>query len=368
MLFIFYYFYGGSIEKNFYFLLLAMTNTSVFAQADTSQIPVLADLTFASDVMLSVSSKAGTKDNPKSYNIKTPFKKIGGNCYAENKYVTLRDNYGMGYGNFIIPCSNTELNPGDAYSQNMLSAYSTMNQVALSHERVFGSKFFSESTAFIYHDKSRAVNSSYVPSSDAFSDAFFIRTNAGGDFDSAYVDLTTMAHEAGHKHTNSLLELKNTSVFVEAFKEAIADIYSVVIHDDYLGSSNSNDRWLVVLRGTGNTSSGAIRDIAFPQNDYPAPGVVNGKDMSSNKTPYQNGGFIRSSFYDMYLLLSNGRTEQESKIVLKDLYLSFRTAGMKLNGNENAQEYSEILKLEISKRPSTNKVNLESVFLDRGWY
>ena len=199
------------------FLLLAMTNTSTFAGADASQIPLLADLTFASDVMLSASSKSGTKDNLGAYDIKAPFKKIGGNCYAENKYVTIRDNYGYGYGNFIIPCAEDQLEPANEYSRNMLSAYTAMHQVARSHEKVFGSKFFSESTAFIYHDKSLGINSSYVLSQDAF----FIRTNAGGDFDSTYVDLTTMAHEAGHKHTNSLLGIEHGSVFLRHLKRLL---------------------------------------------------------------------------------------------------------------------------------------------------
>ena len=135
-----------------------------------------------------------------------------------------------------------------------------------------------------------------------------------------------------------------------------------------MDGDNSDDKWLIVLRGTGDTDSGAIRDVAFPENDYPKPGVDSGENMSNNNTPYQNGGFIRKTFYDMNLLLSNGKTKQESATIIKDLYLSFRAAGMKLNGSESAQEYSNILKDEIRKRRSINYVNLESVFLDRGWY
>lgn len=339
-------------------IFLASLGFSSYGSTSANVLPPTYDLSNAEELDYFYYSKMS---NNGSYIISSKFKTKDGYCYTSNDKLELKTIYKNGYSLSRVLCGNNEiLEAGEQYYQ--FSAFVTMKKVLEIHHSLWGEDLFS-GKAIIYHESSPAVNSSYVHQNDAF----FIRTYDNNSYDSAYIDITVMAHEAGHKFTRELL-LEDGSVFYNSMKEGIADLYAIVIHNNYLKKyQNNNDvSWLIVLGGTLDSKSGALRDVSNPRDDIPSSTVDNIEKISKANTPYQNSAPLRLLFYKMFNEVSANVENQESNIVLFNLFNIFNAASMKLNKNSSANEFIHLLMNEISESEYSH-IDFTPIYLNLGW-
>ncbi|PKF48719.1 hypothetical protein AT251_24085 [Enterovibrio nigricans] len=191
---------------------------------------------------------------------------------------------GGGEGQAKFHCGDEWILSGNDSQNYTLSAYTTLSKVLQLHQSNFGIDLFNTQAKLRHSHTQLIANSSYLPKDDSF----IIYTADVGFYGSAYVDITTMAHEAGHKDTAFLLRNEDGSLFYEALKEGIADLYAVTLHNLYRAENGENTiSWLIVLNQTDQRSSRALRSLNNPSNDYPASGNKHASEESKDKTPYQ---------------------------------------------------------------------------------
>ncbi|CAM3160678.1 hypothetical protein [Moritella viscosa] len=330
------------------------------AGTSTNSLPPTYDLSNAKELNYAYYSKMSKTG---SYIIEAPFKAKNDYCYTSNDKLELQTRYGIGYALSRVLCKdNVILEAND--NKYKISAFVAMNKVLDLHFELWGEDLF-QGKAKIYHEDNLSVNSSYVYQSDAF----YIRTNENGAYGSAYIDITVMAHEAGHKFTKSLL-LNDGSIFYESVKEGIADLYAIVIHNNYLekyqGNTDENISWLIALGGTPDSKSGAIRDVSNPIYDIPSSNVDNISKISKNNSAYQNSAVFRSLFHQMSLKINNNINYQSKNTILFNLFNAFKAVSIKLSSNTNANDFIHILIDEMSKSEYSH-IDFLPIYKSFGW-
>lgn len=308
-------------------------------------------------------SKFGTNSNPESYALPVDFDYIDNKCQARNRYIFVNRVSGNGKQPFSLSCNTRalSLSSSDPIENHILSAYSTLSTALEYHEKIFGSPLF-KNTVELLHQTSISVNSSYLKESDSFS----IRTENIGLYGSAYVDFSTMAHEAGHADTKELLFKDGTS-FYNSLKESLADMYSVLITSQFANDNfavgDGEISWLIVHRATNRSVTGALRNLQNPQEDYPEVAIKHTRDIGVNNTDYQNGGVVRFTFYKLFQHFAADLPLEEQVKYLKAFYKAFKQAALEHDPRDSYETYTPKLVLYLAKygREVNNDLNINEI-------